>query len=462
MFDLNDVLTGTRGQLVAGRQSAGFEGIAIDSRAVSPGDLFVAFRGHQQDGHEFVLQALDRGANGALVDHLPDGAPWASAAWTGGPIVCCDATGPGLQDLAHYWRTRHDITVIGVTGSVGKTSTKELIADVLSQRYSVLRTPANLNTDIGVPLSLMQLDHHYRVAVLEMAMNDVGDIRRLARIAEPELGIVTNVQPSHLERLGTIERIAEAKSELVQELPANGVAVLNADDPRVLAMSEATRARVVSYGTSQTADVAGSDVQSRGLAGIDFKVRYRDRQLSAHAALPGAHFVHAALAAIAIAMQMGFSFDDAVASLDRVERGGRVVVTHGLNGSTILDDCYNANPASMLAALDLLHELDGRRVAVLADMLELGSFEAEGHRLVGQRAAAVVDWLVAIGDRAKIIADEARSAGLAAHSVETFHDNAAAIERLQHELRRGDVVLVKGSHGMQLDEVVNAIRTVAA
>jgi UDP-N-acetylmuramoyl-tripeptide--D-alanyl-D-alanine ligase len=461
MFELRHVLTGTRGQHVSGRATGTFSGVAIDSRTISPGDLFAAFRGAQQDGHTFVSEAFQRGAAGALVDRLLDHAPWASPSWDGAPVVLCGDTGEALQHLAHYWRKQRDPTVIGVTGSVGKTSTKELIADVLAQRFAVLRTPANLNTEIGVPLALTQLENE-SVAVLEMAMTDVGHIRQLARVAEPKIGVITNVQPSHLERLGTIERIAQAKRELVEELPVDGVAILNADDDRVRAMGEHGVARVVMYGLSSDAHVAGSDIRSHGLAGIDFTVRYAGKSLPARASLPGAHFVHAALATIAVAIQMGFSVDDAVAALGRVERGGRVVVVEGVRGSTILDDCYNAGPASMVAALDLLAEMDGRRVAVLADMLELGSFEEEGHRLVGRRAAHVVDWLLTVGERGRIIADEARKAGLSAHSVEHLDSNSAAVGRLEQGLQGGDFVLVKGSHGMRLDEVVNAIRTAAA
>jgi UDP-N-acetylmuramoyl-tripeptide--D-alanyl-D-alanine ligase len=461
MFELTDVLAGTRGRLVAGARTATFSSVAIDSRVAAGGDLFAAFRGERQDGHAFVAEALRRGAAGALVDHLPEGEPWTSAAWNGPPVVLCEDTRQAMQGLARHWRKKHDVTVIGVTGSVGKTSTKELIADVLARRFGVLRTPANLNTDIGVPLALMQLDPSHQVAVLEMAMNDVDDIRRLARLTEPSIGVVTNVQPSHLERLGTMERIAEAKSELVQELPSDGVAILNADDERVRAMARLSRARVVTYGLSQQADISARNIESHGLRGIDFTAAYRGQELPAHAALPGAHLVYAVLAASAVALQLGFSFDQALAAVGAVERGGRVVVVTGAHGSTILDDCYNANPASMLAALDLLEQMKGRRVAVLGDMLELGSFEVEGHRIVGQRAAGVADWLITVGARSQIIADEARGAGLSAQSVDSFDSNSEAAEHLQRGLRRGDFVLVKGSHGMQLDEVVNAIRAAA-
>jgi UDP-N-acetylmuramoyl-tripeptide--D-alanyl-D-alanine ligase len=461
MFDLADVLEATKGRLVAGRRSATFRAVAIDSRQVAPGDLFAAFRGERQDGHSFVAQAVERGATGAIVDRLPESELWARSEWNGAPIVLCEDTGQALQDLAHRWRQKHEVTVIGVTGSVGKTSTKELIANMLAQRFSVLRTPANLNTEIGIPLALMQLEPAHDVAVLEMGMNDVGDIRRLARLAEPRMGVVTNVQPSHLERLGTIERIAEAKSELVQELPSDGVAVLNADDQRVRSMAEQAASRVVAYGLSPNADVSGRDVRSLGLEGIEFTAVYADQELTARAALPGAHFVHAALAAIAVALELGFTFADAVGALAAVERGGRIVVAEGLSGSTILDDSYNANPASMLAALDLLQQMRGRRIAVLADMLELGSFEVEGHRMVGQRAAAVANRLITIGERARTIADEAWRAGLSAHSIESVENNSAAVNLLGRELARGDFVLIKGSHAMHLDEVVNAIRATA-
>ncbi len=440
MFELSDVLQGTNGRLVGGAASATFERVAIDSRHVTTGDLFAAFRGERQDGHRFVRQALDRGAGGALVDRLP--------------------TGQALRDLAHYWRKKHHLTAIGITGSVGKTSTKELIGDILAQRFSVLRTPANLNTEIGVPLALMQLDATHEVAALEMAMTDIGDIRALARLAEPQIGVVTNVQPSHLERLGTIERIAEAKSELVQELPATGVALLNADDERVRAMASATTARVVTYGLSNDADIVASEVESRGLQGFTFLVRYQDQQLAAEAALPGAHFGHAALAAIAVAKELGFTLREAVGALKGVERGGRVQVVDGVHGATILDDCYNANPASMLAALELLKQTEGRHVAVLGDMLELGSFEVEGHRLVGKSAAKVADWMITVGERARLIADEARGSGLDG-KIESLDSTADAVERLRAGLRRGDFVLVKGSHSMHLEEVVNAIRAVA-
>jgi UDP-N-acetylmuramoyl-tripeptide--D-alanyl-D-alanine ligase len=461
VFTLDDVLAATGGRRVAGASTASFAGAAIDSRSATTADLFIAFRGQKHDGHDYVMQALGRGASGAIVELLPPDAPWATPDWSGPPIILTSSSGQALQDLATYWRRRHHPVVVGITGSVGKTSTKELIAEVLAQRLSVLRTPSNLNTEIGVPLSLMRLTERDEAAVVEMGMYDVGEIRRLATIAAPQIGVVTNVQPSHLERLGTIERIAEAKSELVQELPPDGLAVLNADDERVRAMAELSRAPVRFYGLSDAADVWAEDIDSHGLRGIEFTVHVGSRRARAHMHLLGAHSVHAALAAVAVAMQVGMSFDEAIAALRRVEGGVRLLVAAGLHGTTILDDTYNANPASMLAALNLLAEMDGRHVAVLGDMLELGSYEAEGHRLVGRRAAITAQWLLTVGRRARIIAAEARAAGMREAAVESYETRDEVVARLRAGLRPGDFVLVKGSRGMQLDEVVAAIRTAA-
>lgn len=459
MFTLADLLAGSGGHLAAGRDEGSFRGVAIDSRTASVGDLFVAFRGQKHDGHAFVTQAFARGAAGALVESLPAGEPWASVHWEGPPVVLVPSSGQALQDLASYWRRRHDLAVVGVTGSIGKTTTKELIASLLEQRFPTLRTPANLNTDIGVPLTLLKLDSGHRAAVLEMAMYDMGEIRRLAQIAAPTIGVVTQVSHSHLERLGSLERIAEAKSELVQELPSTGLAVLNADDERVRRMASLSAARVLFYGVSPEATVRGGAIESHGLRGIEFTVHFQEEQLRAKLGLLGTHSVHAALAAVAVALHLGMSLEEAVGGLKRAEQGLRLAVAEGINGSTLLDDTYNANPTSMLAALNLLGEMEGRRVAVLGDMLELGSFEFEGHCLVGRRAASVVDWLITVGRLGRWIAQEARTMGMSPEAVESFDGNDEAIRRLQMGLRPGDFVLLKGSRGMRLDEVVAAVRT---
>ncbi|MEA2641680.1 MAG: UDP-N-acetylmuramoyl-tripeptide--D-alanyl-D-alanine ligase [Chloroflexota bacterium] len=461
MFTLEDVLAGTAGRVAAGTRHAAFRAVAIDSRAVNSGDLFIAFKGQKHDGHRFVTQALAHGAAGALVEALPPDEPWASPDWDGAPVILTEGSGAALQDLATYWRRQHEVQVVGVTGSVGKTTTKEMIANVLAQRLPVLRSPANLNTEIGLPMTLMSLDRTYRAAVLEMAMLDLGEIARLAAIAQPNVGVVTVVQPTHLQRLKTIERIAEAKSELPRALPADGLVVLNWDDERVRAMHEITPAQPVYYGLSPQADVWADRIESHGLRGIEFTVHHGAEQLRARMDVLGTHSVHSALATIAVAMHFGFSFDDAVAGLKQVQGGLRLLVAEGVRGSTILDDTYNANPASTHAALNLLAEMTGRRVAVLGDMLELGSYELEGHQIVGRRAAAVCDWLITVGPRARTIAEEAIASGMRPSAVEHFDLNEEVIARLETALRPGDFVLFKGSHSMRLDNIVSAIRVAA-
>ena len=461
MFTLNDVLEGTGGHLVGGAQSAAFRGVAIDSRNVNRGELFAAFRGQKHDGHQFVLQAFARGASGALVDRLPPGPEWATGDWKGPPVVVTNDTGEGLQRLANYWRRKHDVHVIGVTGSLGKTTTKELIGSLLARQFSVLRTAANLNTEIGLPITLMQLERSHQVVVLEMAMLDMGEIARLARIAEPTIGVVTNVQPVHLQRLGSMERIAQAKSELVQALPTSGLAALNLDDSRVAAMASLAQSEVRTFGLSPQADVWADQIESHGLRGIEFTVHHAGRKLHARMGVLGTHTVHSALAAVLVGLHLGMPFEDAVGGLMQIERGIRLVVGQGIHGSTVLDDTYNASPQSTLAALNLLAEMEGRKVAVLGDMLELGSYEMEGHQLVGRRAGVVADWLLTVGARARWIAEEARSQGRPSLTVESLDSRDEAVERLHSGLRPGDFVLVKGSRGMALEEIVSAIHDAA-
>lgn len=458
MFHLADVLEGTGGRLVTGNTEARFTGVCIDSRVTTPGALFVACPGERVDGHAFVTEALQRGAAGALVSRVSTGEPWSLHSWDGGAVVLVRDTRAALRALARYWRSRHSTSVIGVTGSVGKTTTKEVIASVLAQDRPVLRSRANLNTELGLPMCLMELDFSHRAAVLEMGMHALGEIRRLTEVADPEVGVVTNVQPVHLERLGTIERIAEAKAELVESLPPTGAAVLNADDPRVVAMSCRTPARCLTYGLTPSADVWADDVASRGISGVSFTVHHRGASAHVQTPLLGVHSVYAGLAAVCVALWMGVPFHDAVGRLAHVDQQLRQVVVQGIAGAKIIDDTYNASPGSVLAALDLLAQTPGRHIAVLGDMLELGSFEQEGHAIVGRRAAEVADWLLALGPRARGIAAAARASGMLPEAVEWLSRDDEAIERLRAGLREGDIVLVKGSRSMRLDRVVEAIR----
>ncbi len=447
-----------------------FAGIAIDSRQAGPGSLFVALRGERQDGHDYVPDAFRRGALAALVSRPVDGWP----TWpVQGPFPLAEGAGPvclqvpdvlrALQDLAAAWRRRQaGCRVVAVTGSLGKTSTKEAIARVFARRYRVLKSEGNYNNEIGLPLTLLQLDPGHERAVLEMGMYAPGEIARLAEIARPTVGVVTNVGPVHLERLGSIEAIARAKAELPRGLPIGGALILNGDDPRVRAMAEESPATtVIRYGLQAGADLRAEDLHSRGLQGIEASFCYLGERHPVRLPSLGRHNVYATLAAAAVGLADGLGWDEIASGLAACGNLGRLKVVTGPSGATILDDTYNASPASTLADLDLLAELDGRRLAVLGDMLELGSYEEQGHREVGRRAAEVLDVLAAVGPRARWIAEEARRLNPAL-VVRTWERRGDAVSWLRHELRGGDYLLVKASRGMALEALVAALCEVQA
>ena len=450
MLAVDRVVQGTAELLVAGRGPAdrAFNRAVIDSRQVQPGDLFFALRGEHQDGHDFVDDALAGGAAGLVVERPLEAPPDVAVFQVSDSLSA-------LQRLAAHWRARHDMRVVGVTGSVGKTTCKELIAAVLGTRWRMLKSPANLNTEIGLPLTLLELTPEHQRAVLEMAMYGPGEIDLLCRIARPQVGVVTNVGPVHLERLGSMGAIAAAKAELVAALPTDGVAVLTGDDPHVATMASRTKAGVLLYGQSPQCHVRGRDLASRGLDGISFRLTYGGGSAGVEAALPGRHHLHPALAAAAVALAEGMTLDEVAAALREARPELRLRVLTTPSGATILDDSYNASPQSMLAALDLLAELQGRRIALLGEMRELGTAEEEGHRQVGQRAAACADLVLVVGERARPLYEAARAAGPA--EVRFLASTQEAAPTLRDELQPGDYLLVKASRAVALESVVDAL-----
>ncbi len=470
-------------EALTGYQSAGgsqvITDVVIDSRLTIPGALFVALPGERTDGHRFVAAAFAKGASAAIVQREPEGAEQASAApqWRmldlREPVTYAQLTDlelpvclrvedslRAMQTVAAWWRRRLNLRVIGVTGSVGKTTTKELIAAVLGTRYRTFKSEGNYNNEIGLPLMLLKLTEAHERAVLEMGFYQPGEIAFLCDLARPHVGVVNNVYAVHLERAGSIENIARGKAELVEALPPapEGVAVLNYDDPLVLAMHSRTRARVLTYGLDPAADVWADGIESLGLAGIHFHLHYRRETLHVRVPLLGRHSVHTALRAVAVGLSEGLTWQEIVEGLQAIGATQlRLVAVTGPHGSLILDDTYNASPESVIAALNLLNDLEGRRVAVLGDMLELGSYEEMGHRLVGRRAGDVADLLVTVGPRARLIAQEAREVGMAPDAVVELEDSAQALELLRRVIQRGDVILLKGSRGARLDVIVPAL-----
>jgi UDP-N-acetylmuramoyl-tripeptide--D-alanyl-D-alanine ligase len=431
-------------------QATRFRSVVVNSRQAGRGDLFVALPGERHDGHEFVPDAVERGARGVLVRELPQPLPAGVTAF-----VVTD-TLAALQRLAAGRRDRRRAKVIGVTGSVGKTTTKEITAALLGTRYPVLKNEANYNNEIGLPLTLLQLSQRQKRAVLEMGMYALGEIRALCEIARPEVGVVTNVGPSHLERLGSLEAIAAAKAELPESLPPHGFAVLNADDPLVMAMADRTRAQPLTYGTSAEAGVRATEITSHGLDGVSFRLHWRGESTMVHTLLPGRHIVSNTLAAAAVALADGMSLAEVAGALAQARVPLRIQVYRARGGGTILDDTYNASPASMAAALDLLAEIPGRRIAVLGDMAELGAAEEEGHLAVGRRAAETADVIHAVGEKATLVAQAARNGGHRA--VHHWPTKEVAAEAVAADLRPDDVVLLKASRAMALETLLDVLK----
>jgi UDP-N-acetylmuramoyl-tripeptide--D-alanyl-D-alanine ligase len=470
MLTLAEIWLGITGQTLEDEQTAQmpFGDVVIDSRLATPGSLFVALRGAKDDGHRYVKSALEGGATAALIDTVVDGVPPVIDT-TQRPLAplpsplqapfCLQVEDSlqALQNIAAIHRRRFDVRVVGITGSVGKTTTKEAAYSVLSRSFSTLKSEESYNNEIGVPLTLLRLEESHKRVVIELGMYALGEIAHLAEIALPHVGVVTNVTHSHLERLGSLERIAQAKAELVQALPPDGVAILNGDDPHVRAMAELTEARVFWYGLSPDNDLWASHIESRGLDGVRFQMHSGRETVHVKIPLLGRHSVHTALAAAAVGIVEGQPWGLIVAGLRDIEVQLRLLATPGLNGSTLIDDSYNSSPASSLAALNLLAELKGRKIAVLGDMLELGSYQEEGHRKVGRRVAEVADKLVTVGELGALIGREALAVGMKEGDVFFAQNNEEAVQSLRNLVTSGDLVLIKGSRGMHMEDIVTEL-----
>jgi UDP-N-acetylmuramoyl-tripeptide--D-alanyl-D-alanine ligase len=444
---------------------------SIDSRQIIPGALFVALPGERMDGHDFLADAFRQGAAAALVQRdvdpslhtvdLRTGLADATQLDLAAPLCLrVENTLAALQKIARAWRRRLKLRVIGITGSVGKSTTKEVIAQVLGQRYATLRSPGNLNNEIGLPLTILRLGPGHERAVLEMGFYVPGEIAFLCDIAMPQVGVITNIGTVHAERAGSQEAIAQGKSELVQSLPPppEGVAILNYDDPLVRKMEAVTKARVFFYGLTADADLWADEVEGLGLDGIRFRLHYQRETLHVHVPMIGRHSVETALRGAAVGLVEGLNWEEILQGLRRGQAQLRLVAVRSHTGALMLDDTYNASPESMLAALNLLSELGGqRKMAVLGDMLELGQYEQQGHRIVGLRAAQVADLLVTVGPRATMYAESARRAGMKPARIVEFADTEAAISWLQQNLAAEDAALIKGSHGMRMDRIVSAL-----
>ncbi len=476
-------------------KSIGFTDTVSDSREVVDNALFIALAGARTDGHTFLPDVAARGARGALVTYnraleqrerlAASRRPWVlidTASPTPRPLLWSSDTGSAsgpppsdllvliavddplaaLQRLAAYHRGNLTPTVVAITGSVGKTSTKEVVAALLSRQYRTLKSKRSYNSEVTLPTTLMHITPSHQMAVVEIGMWAPGEIP-----PRPHLGIITNVGTSHLERMGSIDAIAAAKAELLDALPPDGVAILNADDPRVNAMASQCRARVVRYGLSPDADIRADQVVSHGLNGISFRVHAGTDVVPLSVPLPGTHQVSNVLAAIAVAREAGIAWPAIAEALRDPTMNVRIVVVAGhtrAGACTIIDDSYNASPASTRAALNLLAAsgTPPQRVAILGDMLELGDIEAASHHAIGQQAASIADRLICVGPRARWIAEAERNHGLAAHQVQSVQTTDEVLPALQAIARPDDYILVKGSRAMTMERIVAALRSAPA
>ena len=470
MLTLNDILEALTGQRPA-KASLVISEACIDSRQIIPGALFIALAGEKMDGHDFIAQAFQRGAALALVQHdlsaqfpvidLRSGSLPAEYQQPEEPVcLLVEDTLHALQQIARFWRRKQNLRVIGITGSVGKSTTKELVTEVLKSRYHTLKNIGNLNNEIGLPLTILRMGEGHERAVLEMGFFVPGEIKFLCDIALPQVGVITNIGTVHAERAGSQETIARGKSELIQALPAapEGIAVLNYDDPFVRPMAELTNARIFYYGLSPEADLWADEIVGMGLDGIRFRLHYKNEVLHLRVPLIGRHSVHTALRAAAVGLVEGCSWNQII---DGLQHGStsqlRLAAVHTSSGALLLDDTYNASPQSTLAALNLLSEIEGRRIAVLGDMLELGPYEAKGHIMVGVRAAEVCSQLITVGELSRTTAQAARQAGMPARKIQWFATVPEAIEYLKGRLQKRDVVLVKGSRGLKMERITAAL-----
>jgi len=458
---MREIIEATGGKLLQGEQSMTFRGISTDSRTVNEGDLFIALKGHRFDGHQYALGALKKKAGGVMVEESQVHA----FRWNGfasKAVVSVKDTLHALGDLAWQRRRRFGTPVVALTGSNGKTTTKELIAACLEMTFPILKTEGNLNNLIGLPLTLLRLTEKEKVVVLEMGMNVPGEIRRLTEIAEPDVGLITNIQEVHLEGLGNLERVKEEKGELFRNMGSDGTIVVNQDDPRVVDLARPFSGHQMTFGIQHSADVMAKEIRFRGSHGTSFLMFIKGQPIRISLPLVGKHFVPNSLAAAAVATHFGIETQKIKEAFESFQPFPMRMEVWPLRGGKYLsNDAYNANPRSMESALETLTEIKGkgRSIAVLGDMLELGDYSEEAHRRLGQRVRDLsIDFLITLGQRASIVVDSAVRAGLAVERARVVQSDSEAVGLVLKWAQEGDWILIKGSRGMAMERIAEALR----
>jgi len=452
-----EVLRATGGRFLQGERNARFQGISTDSRTIVEGELFIALKGSRFDGHHHALEAFRKNAGGVVIEEDKAG----DIRWNGyrpRAVVAVKDTLRALGDLARAWRRKYRTPVVALTGSNGKTTTKEMIAACLETTLPILKTKGNLNNLVGLPLTLLNLSEKEKVAVLEMGMNVPGEVRRLTEIAEPDVGLITNIEKVHLQGMGSLERIKEEKGELFRRMRREGTILVNQDDPEVVDLADAFPGKKITYGVENPGKVMAREIRLKGAEATSFTLMLGGEEIEIALPLLGRHFVPNALAAIAAARHFGIEMKKVKEALECFHPFPmRMEIIHLNGGKTLINDAYNANPKSMEVALETLREMKGRgrAIAVLGDMLELGDFTMEAHQQLGERIKEFsIDFLIALGEEAPVVVESAIRDGFASEKTRVVESHSEAVSILRQVMQDGDWILVKGSRGMAMEKIV--------
>jgi len=448
-----DCLDAVNGKLLHGSETAVFRGVSINSRTIKQGELFVCIKGENFDGHDFIEDAISKGAAGiilsdtkSLSDNMNEDSPF---------VIQSSSTLKALQDLASYQRSLFPFRVVAVTGTNGKSTTKEMIASIIEAKYKTLKTQGNLNNHIGLPLTLLAREPEHEVGVLEMGMSAAGEIKRLAEIAKPDIGVITNISAGHLDQLKTVKEVQAAKGELFDSLQGDATAIVNADDPLVLELSKSLRVKKITYGIEQPADVRASDIQNQGSKGFTFTAKVFNQTVPVKLSQIGYCNIYNALAALATGHSLGISGKDMNRGLENYHQIPQRNEQIHFQGITLINDAYNANPQSMKEALKTLSEFNtpGKRFFIIGDMLELGPLSESAHHELGQAIArSNVDNLVTVGPLASLAAKTAKEAGQL--QIGKFNTHSEAVKYLLRKAKKGDCLLIKGSRGAKMENVI--------
>lgn len=429
-------------------------GVVLDSRQVEAGYLFIATKGERVDGHTFIPQVLGKGAAGVICECVPEDME--------GCFILVKDSFQALKDIARFYREQLDITVVGITGSVGKTSTKEFIASVLGVKYEVLKTEGNFNNEVGLPLTILKIRDRHQVAVVEMGISDFGEMHRLSEIAKPDICVLTNIGQCHLENLKSRQGILRAKTEIFDYMKEDGLVCINGDDDMLETIEEVRGRKPFSFGRKEGNRIYADEIENKGLFGTDARIHIDDETFRVEIPLPGEHMVYNALAASCVGSLLGLTNEEIACGISRVQPvGGRSHIIR-LEDKVVIDDCYNANPVSMCAALELLATALTRKVAVMGDMFELGEKERELHARVGEAAVEKgMDVIICIGELSgnmyEAACTKARDKGVNTENIYYFREKKAFLDKYGDILKKGDTILVKASHGMAFEEIVKVL-----